>query len=239
MSKYPEIEAVQAGESDGCIVCGDCLEVMGGMADGSVPVIVTDPPYGTRTNQRDGWMVGEFANVLPLVLPEMYRLGTDAAALYMFTSWKWMADWIIRCSPYFRMQNFLIWDKGRHSGCYGKFSWQFCWEGVFYGIKGPRPIREYQQDVLRSESRPARAMEKPVDILAPMVLASSDVGDVVLDPFCGTGSTCVAAKQLGRRYIGIEIDEGYCEIARKRLSETQPLFDKLKQKIEQTKLLKG
>jgi len=45
----------------------------------------------------------------------------------------------------------------------------------------------------------------------------SNPGDLILDPFCGSGTTCVAAKMLGRRYIGIDISEEYCKIARQRL----------------------
>ncbi len=60
--------------------------------------------------------------------------------------------------------------------------------------------------------------QKPEKLLAKIILASSREGDVVLDPFLGSGTTSVAAKKLGRRYIGIEIDETYCLLAEKRLT---------------------
>ncbi len=59
--------------------------------------------------------------------------------------------------------------------------------------------------------------QKPEKLLAKILLASSNAGDVVLDPFLGSGTTSVAAKKLGRHYIGIEIDETYCCVAEKRL----------------------
>jgi site-specific DNA-methyltransferase (adenine-specific) len=62
-------------------------------------------------------------------------------------------------------------------------------------------------------------MQKPVDIIEQMILASSDEGMVVLDPFAGTGSTLLAAKNTNRKYVGIEISEKYCEIARQRLKQ--------------------
>ncbi len=64
--------------------------------------------------------------------------------------------------------------------------------------------------------------QKPEKLLAKIILASSNPGDVVLDPFLGSGTTSVVAKKLGRRYIGIEIDETYCLLAEKRLALAEP-----------------
>jgi len=62
-------------------------------------------------------------------------------------------------------------------------------------------------------------------------------GDLILDPFCGSGTTCVAAKKLGRRYIGIEIDPTYADIARRRIAATpEPLFVPEAEKPEQNGL---
>jgi len=60
--------------------------------------------------------------------------------------------------------------------------------------------------------------QKPEKLLAKIILASSNIGDVVLDPFAGVGSTAVTAKKLGRNFIGVEIDEDYCLLAEKRLA---------------------
>jgi DNA modification methylase len=205
---------------DNKLLLGDCLEKLKGLADNSVDVVITDPPYGTKTNQRgDSFMVGEFSNVLPLALPEIYRVLKPDGAFYCFTSWTQMAEWLLRFQQYFKLQNILIWDKQRHSGCYSPSSWQFTWEGVFFGIKGKRNVRKYQRDVLISNEKGKRqAMQKPVDIIEQMILASSDEGMVILDPFAGTGSTLLAAKNTKRKYIGIEISKEFVEIANKRLS---------------------
>lgn len=64
--------------------------------------------------------------------------------------------------------------------------------------------------------------QKPEKLLAKIILASSKPGEVVLDPFLGSGTTSVVAKKLGRRYIGIEIDETYCLLAEKRLALAEP-----------------
>lgn len=202
------------------LIHGDAVSTLASLESSTADVFVTDPPYGTNGSMRDGWMAGEHSNVMPLVLPEMYRVGVADAALYCFTSWTNMADWCFRCSPFFKMQGFLIWDKGRHSGTWSAYAWQFHWEGIYYGIRGPRTIREYQADVIRGlRHNPSESMEKPVPLMANLIKASSDVGQMIVDPFCGSGPTLVAAKQLGRRAIGIEIEEKYCTIAANRLRQ--------------------
>jgi site-specific DNA-methyltransferase (adenine-specific) len=62
---------------------------------------------------------------------------------------------------------------------------------------------------------------KPPRIIKPLLLASTNEGQIVLDPFAGSGTTCGVAELMGRRYIGIEISEEYCEIARKRVQEAK------------------
>ena len=67
----------------------------------------------------------------------------------------------------------------------------------------------------------AHPTQKPEKLLAKLILASSDAGDVVLDPFLGSGSTSVAAKKLGRHYVGIEVNDLYCVWAEKRLETAE------------------
>ena len=205
------------------IICGDCLKIMKEIPNESVDLVLTDPPYGTKTNQRgDSFMIGEFSNILPLVLPEIYRVLKPNGAFYCFTSWTQMSEWLLRFQQYFKLQNLLIWDKKRHSGCYSPSSWQFTWEGIFFGIKGKRKIRKYQKDVLISEEKGKRiAMQKPVDVVKKLIEASSDEGMVILDPFIGSGTTAVACKQLKRNFIGIEISPEYCKIANERLRQNE------------------
>lgn len=63
--------------------------------------------------------------------------------------------------------------------------------------------------------------QKPEKLIAKLILASSEKGDFIFDPFLGSGTTCVSAKKLGRKFSGIEIEEEYCQIAVKRLQEAQ------------------
>ena len=63
------------------------------------------------------------------------------------------------------------------------------------------------------------ATQKPLKVMSKPILLSSNENDIVFDPFLGSGTTAVAAKQLNRNFIGIEISEEYCEIARQRLRQ--------------------
>lgn len=69
--------------------------------------------------------------------------------------------------------------------------------------------------------------QKPLGILTPIIESFSRPEDVVMDPFCGSGSTLLAAKLAGRRFLGIEFDEHYCNVARDRLWYSQREFTRL------------
>jgi len=110
------------------------------------------------------------------------------------------------------------------------------WEAHLVWGKPPKQMHDYFQTRCGFTVK-VHPCPKPIEWGLWLCKRAASDGDIILDPFCGSGTTCVAAKQLGRRFIGIEIDEKYCEIARERLRETQPLFDK--PKITQTGLIEG
>jgi len=197
----------------------DCLNALAKIPDNSIDCIITDPPYGTKTTFRDGWMVGERSNVMPLVLPELFRILKPDGAFYCFTSFSKMSEWLLRFEQYFKLHNIIIWDKERHSGCYSSNAWQYTWEGIFFGTKNSRQVRKYMPDVIRSTQKgKKKAMEKPVDILQMLIEASTDKGMVILDPFMGTGSTIEACIRTERNYIGIEINKEFYQYTENRIS---------------------
>ena len=92
--------------------------------------------------------------------------------------------------------------------------------------QGPVPVSEqaalFGDPVERLGSkRLTHPNEKPVELLKYLIEAVSGPGDVILDPFVGSGTTAAAAKTLGRRYIGIELDRGYANAARARISKVE------------------
>lgn len=219
-AKTADVKAVNVQRlvSKPLLLHGDCLNLINEIESDSIDCVVTDPPYGTKTGFRDGWMVGERSNVLPLILPEIFRVLKPNGAFYCFTSFSKMSEWLLRFEQYFKLHNLIVWDKERHSGCYSSNAWQYTWEGIFFGTKNSRKISEYMPDVIRSTQKGKRkAMEKPVDILEKLIIASTEPGDIVYDPFMGTGSTGEAALKTGRRFVGSEINEEYYQMATKRI----------------------
>lgn len=241
MSLHPDIAAVLNGDSEGCIVCGNCLEIMPDMPDGCVDAVVTDPPYGTeglgggygrRHNHdpegRHGRRISNDTDlsVLEGGAPLIYRLCGANAWLFTFcaarrryeaTEALVAAGW----EPYGE----YIWDKARPGLGY---TIRYSHETALVCRKG-EPERSH--GALLSVTRcpvfgtPIHPHEKPSEVLQPLVQFASIGDGLILDPFCGSGTTCVAAKKLGRRWIGIDIDEGYCDTARNRLRDTErPLF---------------
>jgi DNA modification methylase len=197
---------------------GDCREILPTV---TADVLVTDPPYGIA--HASGWD-GPFQNSQiandtdTSVRDDTLDMWGDRPAL-VFGSWK-------RSNPS-RARSAIVWDKGPASGM-GDLSipWKESWEIIFVcggGFSGQRDegiLRGHTVVTWASKGR-QHLNEKPVTLMVSLI-AKCPPG-IVLDPFMGSGTTLVAAKNLGRRAIGIEIEERYCEIAAKRLS--QEVFD--------------
>lgn len=213
------------------IIHGDCLSVMRGMARGSVDAVVTDPPYGARRpsqhrppGQRFAEIVGN-DRVWDDWLPEAFRLVKDGGAAYVFVCWDKMHEWREACeSVGFRVRSCIVWDKEIHGAGDPSTCWAprhemilFCAKGR-HKLAGKRPI-----DIIRcqrlSPDDLTHPYEKPTALLSRLIEASSEAGDLILDPFAGSGATGEASLSLGRRFIGIEIDEKYAAIARRRIAE--------------------
>ena len=202
-------------EGDGVtLYLGDCLEVTEWL---SADVLVTDPPYGVAysTNFGGQFKGNEIAGDQDTETRDeaLTKWGERPAAV--FASY--------RCTPWGKLYSMpLIFDKGDVVGM-GDLSWpwrpsyELCW--VYgEGWSGSR-----SGAVLRSRVLPGNftardhPTEKPASLIE-LVAAKAPPG-VIADPFAGSGSTLVAARNLGRRAIGVEIEERYCEIIARRLDQ--------------------
>lgn len=109
------------------------------------------------------------------------------------------------------------WPSGAELCVFGYRQGKRCWTHT--GSNPPPRSNVFEADSFRfgQPGKEDHPTQKPLSVLAPLIEASSIAGDLVLDPFAGSGSTLVAAYRLQRRAIGIEIEERYCEVAAKRL----------------------
>lgn len=192
------------------------------LPDKSIDLIVTDPPYGIAYQKKGKTvMVGDYGNVLGLALSEMHRILKDIGAIYIFTSFKMLGDWLYRFQMFFKMNNLLIWDKTKNSGLQMGQNYGFRYEMIFYGSKGLHKLNRYHDDVLvyKREQFKEHPTRKPRELMKVFIEMSTRENDLVLDPFIGSGTTAEACIQTNRNYIGIELNKEYVDIANKRIAD--------------------
>lgn len=160
-------------------------------------------------------------------LPEFYRVLKDKSICYVMcnnTNLKEMLN--VGTAVGFNFVKCLIWEKGNKI-C-GRY-YMNCFEYIILFRKGgDRPINKCgTPDILKipikklkgSDGKNLHDTEKPVDLNKILIDNSSNIGDLVMDPFMGIGSSGVAARELNRSFLGIEIDKKYFDIAQERINK--------------------
>ena len=215
---------------------GNCVEILKTFQEESIDLIVTDPPYliNYQTNYRkdkDHRFCSPIQNdkdahlLISESIKEMYRVLKNDTAVYMFCSFDFVDFFKQEVEKYFNLKNIIIWAKnnwtaGDLEAQYGK-----AYEMIVYANKGRCKLKsdKRESDVWDYKrvvgNRQYHQNQKPVELLERCIRNSSIKGGVVLDPFMGSGSTCVAAQNIGRQYIGIELEEVYIDIAKQRLAQ--------------------
>jgi adenine-specific DNA-methyltransferase len=204
------------------IITGECLAVMQEMPDASVDCVVTDPPYLANYTSRDGrgfrndnpndtsWLGPTYREIFRVLKPDRF-----CVSFYGFPKAEaFLAAWR---QAGFDPIGHLVWVKPYASS--EKFVRYFHEQAYLLAKGRPRKPRLRLPDVLewRYTGNELHPSQKPVMAILPLIMAYSEKGDIVLDPFAGSGTTAVAAQELGRRYIGIELDPVYAANANERL----------------------
>lgn len=207
----------------GTVIHGDCIDIMRGMETGSVDMVLTDPPYITRYRSRDGQTVRNDDNDawLAPAFAEAYRVLKSGGFCISFYGWNnadtFLAAWR---TAGFRPVGHVVFRK-RYASAKRFLSYHH--EQAYLLAKGQvqMPLLPIP-DVIdwRYERNALHPTQKPVSILTPLIEGFTSPGEIVLDPFCGSGSTLVAAKELGRRFMGIELDATHHATATRRIAGT-------------------
>lgn len=205
------------------VLQGDCVATMRRMARASVDFILTDPPYITNYHGRDGRTVANDDNArwLQPAFREMCRVLKPASFCVSFYGWS-RADLFITAwrSAGFRIVGHIIFRKQYSSSA--RFL-RYQHEQAYLLAKGDarfpaRPIADVI-DFTYTGNR-LHPTQKPIAALQPLIETFCPVDGLVLDPFCGSGSTLVAARSLGRNYIGIELNQEHQRTALRRLGRS-------------------
>lgn len=234
---------------------GDCLELMQDIPDGSVEMILTDPPYSSgglfaddrKTNTRmkycdsgyngaarfqnfsgDNMDQRSFTEFMRMVLAKARHKCKSEAVAAVFVDWRNLpaitdalqaAGWIWR--------GIVVWDKGNSRPIPNRFR-NDC-EYVVWGTNGPRKTAYIDGVFIGAgcyhvksvpTSKKHHQTEKPVELLEKLLEICPESG-TVLDLFMGSGSTGVACVNTGRSFIGMELDHGYYETAKRRIWEAE------------------
>jgi DNA modification methylase len=216
---------------DATLCLGDAREIMPTL--GKVDCIVTDLPYklesgGGTTGEMGGKFSKniydnsgsiisadiEFDEIMPLLVPLL-----DRGHAYFMVNNRWVgAVENAALAAGFRFHNWLVWDKS--TGTPNRWYMKNCEFTLFVFRGAAKPINECgSRQLIKCQNviNGLHETQKPVALMAHYIANSTDAGQTVLDPFMGSGTTGVAALQLGRKFIGIEIDQKHFDTACRRI----------------------
>lgn len=206
------------------IIHGDCLEIMRKIPDKSVDLILTDPPYGLgyENHNRAGTQRGKSKAVCRdygFFEWDNFRLTKE----YFDEIFRISKDQIIFGGNYYisflyDSPCWLVWDK--NNGNNGYADCEIAWTSFKTAIRKFKwTWHGFIQEDMKNKEQRYHPTQKPVALMEWILRNYSKKGDIVLDPFIGSGTTAIAALNTGRFFIGIEKEEKYVEIARKRIAE--------------------
>lgn len=224
------------------IINGDFLNIANSIPDNSVDLICTDPPYhlvgggnSTKKYQLSGMLssnnkkVFKYNDISPTqYFSQLYRILKEQSHMYIMVNWLNMREFLDAADKTgFKLHNILIWEKGNATPC----NWYMknCEFILFFRKGKAKPINNPStkqlikiNNLIGNKLHPT---QKPIELMELLINNSTNEGDLVLDPFMGSGTTGVACKRTNRKFYGIEIDKKYYNIAKERIENAQnPIY---------------
>ena len=223
---------------------GDATRLIRDLPDSSIDLLVTDPPFAidfraqrlnynrTGSNVLEGYQEisgVEYELFTRDWMSEAFRVLSPSGSMYVFSGWnhlKDILDGLDRAG--FTTQNHIIWKY--QFGVFTKKKYVTSHYHVLFVVKDPKrytfnKVEHYPEDVwdIKREywkGRKKTPTKLPSEIVRKILRFSSNPDDIVLDPFLGSGTVAVTAKEMGRHFIGFEVVEDYLSFANERLSGT-------------------
>ncbi|QEJ96954.1 DNA-methyltransferase [Treponema phagedenis] len=205
---------------------GDCLDFLPKIPDESIQSIITDPPYflGMTHNGRKGCF-NDLAICKPFyekLFKEYKRILKPDGCIYFFCDWRSYAFYYPLLDSVMQVKNLLVWEKhGRPSlNVYGSGHELIMFSGKIkksYKTNIIDDVASFNIGARKTNGEKIHPTQKPIELMEKFIFDSTDEGDVVLDSFMGSGTTGIACLNTNRRFIGMEIDDNYFNIAKNRL----------------------
>jgi len=223
---------------NGILYCADCLEILPLIPDKSIDLILTDPPYNASNSSlsftdkhyktiNENWD----KNFNPVFYDYCVNLLKKGGQMLVFCSYHLLGNYLQKSK--LKLQQILHWVKKNPVPGFTKV-YAYSVEYILWWIKTGKPYtfnKKYRfsykdvfETILNRSKFSEHPTEKPLNLITALINTHSNENEIVLDPFIGSGTIAVACEKLNRRWIGIEINLEYCEIAKKRiLKETRQL----------------
>ena len=244
------------------IRCGNALDLMQQLADGSIDLLIADPPYNLGKhygNNHDRLDFDQYLQFTRDWTAEASRVLTDTGTLYVFMGVRFISYLydILDRERGLHFNSWVVWHYTQGLGKTRGFSprhddilvftksprFTFNLDAIrvpqkYYrarnNMRGANPgdVWTYSHVHYSNPNRRDHPTQKPEGLLERMVLASSNAGDTVLDPFAGSGTTLRVCQQLKRKAIGIELNPDYVRMIESRLQEPFSGFDSIDPRME-------
>lgn len=212
----------------------DCVEALKKIPDFSVDLIVADPPYGISRNLNcKGKRLGTTAK-LDFNFGEWDKLDKKWFDLAIHKTKGWMMTFCAKKDVGYFIDvleknkfiavDVLVWQKPDPVPLNAKSRFLNAWEAVVIGKKpGAYWGSNYEHNIVKVQAPKGKSRvhptQKPVELIKKLISLTTKKGDLVLDPFMGSGTTAVACLELDRNYIGFEISAEYCRLANQRIKK--------------------